>query len=65
MILFFTIYILGIISSLYLMYHSMEKGDELSLSEFLLCITGSLFSWVAFLIVILARYGDDIVFKKI
>lgn len=64
MILFFTIYILGIIASLYLMYHSMKKGDELCLSEFLLCITGSLFSWIAFLVVILARYGDDIVFKK-
>lgn len=64
MILFFTIYILGIILSLYLMYHSMEKGDELNLSEFLLCITGSLFSWIAFLVVIIARYGDDIVFRK-
>lgn len=64
MILFFTIYILGIIASLYFIYHSMEKGDELSLSEFLLCIVVSLSSWVAFLIVILAKYGDEIVFKK-
>lgn len=64
MILFFTIYISGIIASLYLLYHSMEKGDELSLSEVTFCITGSLFSWLAFLVIMLAKYGDEIVFKK-
>lgn len=64
MIVFFTIYILGIITSLYFLYYSMEKGDELSLSEFFLCIIGSLFSWLAFLVIILAKYGDEIVFKK-
>jgi len=64
MILFFTIYILGIIASLYLVYHSMEKGEEITLAEVLFFIVASLFSWLAFLIVILARYGDEIVFKK-
>lgn len=64
MILFFTIYILGIIASLYLVYHSMEKGEEASLSEVAFYIIVSLFSWFAFLIEILVEYGDKIVFKK-
>jgi hypothetical protein len=42
----------------------MEEGDELSLSEVVFCITGSLFSWLAFLVIILAKYGDETVFKK-
>ena len=64
MILFFTIYILGIIASLYLVYHSMEKGEEVTLAEIMFFIVASLFSWLAFLIVILAEYGDNIVFEK-
>lgn len=64
MILFFTIYILGIIASLYLVYYSMEKGEEVTLAEIMFFIVASLFSWLAFLIVILAEYGDNIVFKK-
>jgi hypothetical protein len=42
----------------------MEKGEEITLAEVLFFIVASLFSWLAFLIVILARYGDEIVFKK-
>jgi hypothetical protein len=42
----------------------MEKGEEVTLAEIMFFIVASLFSWLAFLIVILAEYGDNIVFKK-
>lgn len=64
MILFFIIYILGIIASLYFLYYDMEKGEEASLLEVAFYIVISLFSWFGFLIVVLTKYGDKIVFKK-
>lgn len=64
MILFFTIYILGSIASLYFVYHSMEKGEEMNLLEVAFFIVISLFSWLTFLIEILVEYGDKVVFKK-
>lgn len=61
---FLIIYILGIIATLWIYYHNLDSGDEITLAELLFLIIGSLFSWLAFVILILSIYGDDTVFKK-
>jgi uncharacterized membrane protein YqhA len=64
MITFLIIYILGIIATLWTYYHNLDSGYEVSLSELLFTIIGSLFSWVAFIILIIAIYENETVFKK-
>lgn len=64
MITFLIIYILGIIATLWNYYHSLKSGTEISLSELLVIIIVSLFSWFSFVISIIILYGDKTVFKK-
>lgn len=64
MIMFLIIYILGIIATLLTYYYNLDNGYEISLSELLVVIIGSLFSWFAFMILIIVIYGNDTVFKK-
>ena len=64
MITFLIIYILGIIATLWAYYYSLESGAEISVTELSVCIATSLFSWITFIVLILAIYGDKIVFTK-
>ena len=64
MIYIFLIYILGIIATLYVIYHTTDSGTEVTLSELSFIILGSGFSWLAFIIAILVIYGDKTVLKK-
>ena len=64
MIIFWIIYILGIIATLWIFYHTLEVGEEVSLLGLSFVLVSSLFSWGTFLIVILVVHGDKIVFKK-
>lgn len=64
MVIFWIIYISGIITTLWTYYYNLRSGYEISLSELLFIIIGSLFSWIAFVILIISIYGDDTVFKK-
>ena len=64
MIIFCIIYILGMIATIWTYYHNLDSGSEISLSELLFIIIGSLFSWFAFIILIISIYGDETVFKK-
>ena len=64
MIYIFLIYILGIIATLYVIYHTTDSGTEVTLSELSFIIIGSGFSWLAFIIAILVIYGDKTVLKK-
>ena len=64
MIYIFSIYILGIIATLYVIYHTTDSGTEFTLIELSFIILGSGFSWLAFIIVILVIYGDKTVLKK-
>jgi hypothetical protein len=64
MITFWIIYIIGIIATLWTYYYNLESGYEVSLPELLCIIIGSLFSWFAFVILIISLYRDEIVFKK-
>lgn len=58
------IYILGIIATLYFIYHTTDNGTEVTLIELSFIILVSGFSWLAFIIAILIIYGDKTVFKK-
>ena len=64
MVIFLIIYISGIIATLWVSYHNLESGEEVSLLDLLFIVILSLFSWVAFIVTILLIYGDKIVFKK-
>lgn len=64
MIYIFSIYILGIIATLYFIYHTTDSGTEVTLIELSFIILASGFSWLAFIIAILVMNGDKIVFKK-
>ena len=65
MIIFLIIfYILGIIATLWTYYHNLESGYEIPLSELLIIIVSSGFSWLAFIVLIIVIYGDNIIFKK-
>lgn len=64
MIIFWIIYISGIIATLWVSYHNMESGEEVSLLDLSFIVILSLFSWVAFIVTILLIYGDKIIFKK-
>ena len=58
------IYILGIIATLYFIYHTIDSGTEVTLTELSVIISVSSFSWFAFIIAILIIYGEKTVFKK-
>lgn len=58
------IYILGIIATLWFGYYSLDRGSEITLSELSATILMSVFSWVAFFILIMVIYGDKTVLKK-
>jgi len=64
MAMFWIIYILGIIATLWIYFHNLESDYEVSLLELFFVISGVLFSWFAFIIAVLAIYGDKTVFKK-
>ena len=64
MIYIFSIYILGIIATLYVIYHTTDSGTEVTLIELLFIILASGFSWLALIIAILLIYGDKTVLKK-
>lgn len=64
MICIFSIYILGIIATLYVIYHTTDSGTEVTLIELSFIILASGFSWLAFIIAILSIYGDKTVLKK-
>lgn len=64
MFIFLLIYIIGIIATLWLGYHTLDRGTEISLCDFTLFILVCVFSWIAFIGVIIIEYGDMTVFKK-
>lgn len=59
-----TIYVLGIIATLWIWYHDLDSGTEVTLFELSGTIMFSLFSWVTFIILIMIIYGNKTVFKK-
>ena len=64
MVTFLIIYILGIIATLLTYYYNLDSGYEVSLSELIYVMIGSLFSWIAFAILIISINKNKTVFKK-
>lgn len=64
MIIFWIIYILGVIAALLLMYYKLDKGYIIKVIDLCVAITLSIFSWAAFLVVALFVYGEKEVFEK-
>ena len=62
--IFWIIYILGVIATLFVMYCTLEKGHVVKVAELLWDIVVSSISWIAFFIILVFTYGDREVFKK-
>ena len=64
MLIILSIYILGVISTLWIAYHILDSGREVTIADLCWVIILSLFSWVAFILILLIAYKDYVVFKK-
>lgn len=64
MIIFWIIYILGVIIILYFLYYNLDKGDVVTVTDLMLAMLMSLCSWIALFIILPIIYGDKIVFTK-
>jgi hypothetical protein len=64
MIIFWIIYILGIIATLYFLYYNLNNGDVVTVSGLTLAVLMSLFSWITFFIILIIIYGDETIFTK-
>lgn len=62
--IFWIIYILGVIVTLYFLYHTLEKGEVVTVEQLLWAIITSSFSWLGFFVVLVVVYNDREVFKK-
>ena len=58
------IYILGIIVTLWIWYYTLDNGTKITLFDLSFVILISIFSWIAFIVIIIMEYGDKTVFKK-
>ena len=62
-----SIYILGIIAyivTLWIAYHKLDSGTEITLNELSYDILMGVFSWIAFIGAISIIYGDITILKK-
>ena len=59
-----SVYIVGFIATLVLLYLAMEKGDTVSVSELCQSLVLAFFSWIGVLVIVLFFYGDKVVFTK-
>lgn len=64
MLIILSIYILGVISTLWIGYHVLDSGRAVTISDLGYAIILSLFSWVAFILILIIEYHDYVVFKK-
>ena len=63
-LILFTIYIVGFVLTLVVLYLSMEEGETVSVLELFLSLACASASWLGFLLVVLNCYGDKVVFTK-
>lgn len=64
MLIFLLIYILGIIATLWTWYHVLDSGTKITLSDLTIAILMCVFSWIAFIGVIIIVYGNTTIFEK-
>lgn len=58
------IYILGFVATMLTIYHKLEKGSVITVSDIFTYTLISLFSWIGFIITFLVFYGNKKVFIK-
>ena len=64
MILFLVIYLLGVVAAAVFMYLSLEKGQEVTVSELVMAFFTIALSWIAIPILLCVLLGDHVVFTK-
>ena len=64
LLILFTIYIVGFVLTLVLLYLAMAIGETVSVSELCLSLMLASLSWIGILIVVLICYGEKVVFTK-
>jgi hypothetical protein len=64
MILFWIIYLLGVVATVLLMYSSLEHGGEITVGDIVCTLMISIFSWLAFVIFLIMCFSDHVVFTK-
>lgn len=62
--IFWIIYILGVIVTLYFLYRTLEKGEVVTVEQLLWAIITSSLSWLGFFVILVVIYNDKEVFKK-
>lgn len=64
MILFLIIYLLGVVATVLLIYSSLEHGYKITVGNIAYTLMISIFSWLAFVLVLFICFSDYIVFTK-
>ena len=64
MILFWTIYLLGVVATILLLYYSLEHGLEITVGDIVFALIISMFSWLTFVICFVILFADYVVFTK-
>ena len=64
MILFWTIYLLGVVATILLLYYSLEHGLEITVGDIVFALIISMFSWLTFVICFVIFFADYVVFTK-
>lgn len=62
--IFWIIYILGVIVTLYFLYRTLKKGEVVTVEQLLWAIITSSLSWLGFFVILVVIYNDKEVFKK-
>ena len=64
MILFWIIYILGVVATMLLLYCSLEHGLKITIGDIAFALGISVFSWLTFVISLITIFADRVVFTK-
>lgn len=64
MILFWIIYLLGVVATVLLLYCSLGHGVKITIGDTVLALVISVFSWLAFVFILIMFFADYVVFIK-
>ena len=64
MILFWIIYLLGVVATVLLLYYGLEHGEEITIGDIAFALVISVCSWLAFIIAFIIFFADYVVFTK-
>lgn len=64
MILFWIIYLLGVVATALLLYCGLEHGERITISDIAFALLIIIFSWLTFVTTLIILFGDYEVFTK-